>query len=226
MIHPGVAIVDVEPDGFSAVCVALARRDLAATQTVSVAHRSGVVRAIVHSVDGLLPGPFDPVEDPRATAVTLRSRFDADTVVVIDEEQLGDLSAQLTELGRTCDSQGELLWRARQLWHEHPAVVTVPAPSPPRWLLVAEILASVPDGEWVVLRAERAERGPFVLAGQVDQGLLVRITSVEPPDGVAIEVTAALGVFEAVLGSSDPYAQLRAALADGSIRTTNLPVLK
>lgn len=224
MIDPGVQIVDVDPVGFAALCASLAQRDRSQGREVSVAHAGGVVRKVIATFEvevGLAAG--DRIDDPDAAARRLQSQTGADLVTIIDEESIADLSPRLTELARSCRSQGELLWRARVLWQEHPGVVTVPEPSPPRWPAVADAIAAVPDGHWIVLESSDADgAGDFRLAAKVVGGLLVTITSAAPDGPTGLVVRAPAEVFDGVLRADDPWSQLRQQHTAGTLTSDGL----
>lgn len=196
MIDPAVAIEDVDPAAFAHLNEVLSRRDRAAAATS---------KTIVHDgVEAL--GDLD----------ALRQEHGVDELVLLDRRGLDDLSAQLVEAARQTDDQGELLARCRQVYVNHPAVSFVPVPpaeGPGAWGAVQQVLDSVPDGQWV-----RAEAGAWVLAAQVREGRIVRITS-EPPEGSvnAVSLRGAVSDFDAVLAAEDPLAELRDGVADGRL---------
>ena len=223
MIDPGVRIVDVDPDGFAALSASLVQRDRRPRREVSIVHRGGVVRKAVATFDtevGL--GAGDRIDDARSAGGRVQRHTGADLVTVIDEEAIADLSPRLVEVAKQCRSQAELLWRARVLWQGHQGVVTVPDPSPPRWPIVAEVVAAVPDGHWIIMESA-GEDGSLAmrLAGEVIGGLLVRITSV-PTGPVALRLHAPALVFDAVLRSDDPWRELRDQHAAGALSAEGL----
>lgn len=213
MIDARVRIVDLEPDGFSWLNGRLSSRDRWGGE-VSVLHDgTRVVSVAGPAGDAVAHG--DAVGDPAALAASVADASGAELVTVIDRRVLDELSSSLVDLGRSCRSQGELLWRARELWNTHPGVVAVPAPEPSRWPAVEALLAAVPDDRWIVARARREGSPPMVLAGRVRDGLIVEVTSAEPPvEAVAALLETDAATIEQVIAADDPLAALLDALRD------------
>lgn len=210
MIDPKVRVVDVDPAGFAWLNGLLAARDVAGDGSVTILHESGEIVRAVHSWRGDLTeaevGLVD-ISDADAT----RTALDADHVVLLDRTSLASLDATVTELGRTCPTQGELLWRSREAWNAHPGVVQSPPPRPSRWPNVAELVAGVPDGSWLVAVCTGAPS--WTVGAEVRGGVIVHITSAVP-DGadVAIRVELPAVAWEAALAADDPLLALGEAV--------------
>lgn len=209
MISPQVRIVDVDPAGFAWLNRLLAASDLAGAGTVTVLHDGGRVVRAVHSGTGDVA--FGAATVDVAAPAALRHRLGADHLVLLDRSALPDLAAAVAGLGRSCATQPELLWRAREAWNACPGVVQDPPPAPSRWPAVAARLAAVADGAWVVATCTGAPA--WRLAARVEGGALVEITSAVPEDAtVHLSLTATAESWEAVLSSDDPLAALEATV--------------
>jgi hypothetical protein len=184
VIDPRVAIEDVDPKAFAHINAVLSRRDRSTQTSTTVVH-GGV-------------GSLGDVE-------ALRRAHGVDELVLLDQAGLDDLSAQLVEIAKQADNQGDLLVRCRQAYVDHWAVTIVPPPAPPTgWAPVQHLLASVPDHHWIEVQA-----GDWVLAAEVEGGRVVRITSVPPPDANrAVRLEGTVEDFDAVLLAPDPWAEL------------------
>lgn len=208
MIAPDIQIVDVDPDGLAFVNAALSERDRAVAPGVTVLHDGRrVVRIAASGEVPLQVG--QSIDDPAVTAARIREATGAPSVTMVDECRLDDLSAALVELGRACSSQGELLWRARELWNNHAAIVQVPAPSLSRWRGVSDLVTRVQDGQWIVMRICRNGERVWTFAAMVERGVVVKITSAEPPPertAVALEVEA--DRLRAILTAPNPLTRL------------------
>jgi hypothetical protein len=188
MIAPEVRMHDLNPDGFAALNKRLSAVAWGAGEaTLTVLHAGGSVINAVHSSRGVVG--VEELEEPEV----MRVRHAVDRVLLLDRSRLGDLSSRLVDLARLSANQGELLWRAREVWNSHEAVVQSPAPEPSKWPAVSDRLARVPDDAWVVARIRYGEGQSFVVAGCVVGGVLVEITSSVPADAaVAATIDASL----------------------------------
>jgi hypothetical protein len=215
VIAPTVRMVDLDPEAFAHVERVLSSRDRSAPAAVTVLHDGRRALRVVHNATGELDVALADagVDDDRAAqAAELRMRLGVDSVTFVDRSRLDDLGRELVALGRTCSDQGELLWRARELWSSHPAIAIDPPPGPSRWPAVAARLRSLDDGSWIEVVATRAGGAePWRLAARVEAGLLVEITSAPPAGPVAWRVEAPLATLDAVLLADDPLAALDAA---------------
>lgn len=225
MIDAGIRIVDLDPDGFSWLNDLLLKRDVARRSTVSVLHDGSRVIQVAGTAAadaGVAAG--DAVDDPEALADLVLTRTGADEVTVLDRRGLDELSSDVVDLARRCASQGELLWRSRERWNNHPAVVLRPSPEPSRWPPVQELLARVPDDHWLVLQVDGD--APFALAGRVRGGLLVELTS-RPVEGpVSASIRAPREHVARVLGAGDPLAELVELLDDDAVDHLGLDLLR
>jgi hypothetical protein len=189
VIAPEIYMHDLDPVGFARLNGRFGRHDTDEV-TITVLHEGGVVQHAVHSTRGAVD-----VGDRTGDAGEMRAHHGVDRVVLLDRRLLDDLSSGVVDLARACATQGELLWRSRELWNAHPAVEQSPAPQPSRWPAVSERLARVPDGAWVVANInDGANAYAFVIGGRVEGGVFVEMTSAIPEGAtVAATITASLG---------------------------------
>ena len=208
MISPDVRIVDVDSEGLAFVNAALSERDKASAPAVMVLHDGRHVVRIAAPADVPIAAG-DPIGDPRATAARIQEATGALSVTLVDERQLDALSSELVELGRSCPTQGEVLWRARELWNSHAAIVQVPPPGLSRWRGVSDLVGRVPDGRWIVLRICRDESRVWTFAARVEGGVVIEITSAHPPpDSTAVTLEVEADRLHTILTAPNPLARL------------------
>lgn len=197
MIDPGVAVVDVDPEGFALVNAALSSRQRTEPATATVV------------VDG--PEGLAALGDLEA----LRQAEGVDRLVVLDRQRLDDLSAAFVEAARETDDQGRLLAKCREIYVNHPAVTLVPCPSDAAsgWVPVGDLLESIEDGHWI-----RAVIGDWGLAAELCGGRIVRITS-SPPEGAvsAVLLQGTADDLEAVLCAPNPIGELLHRIDSGLV---------
>jgi hypothetical protein len=208
VIAPDVQMVELDSEGVAFINAVLSARDRNSDRGVMVLHNGAeVIRVAGHVGEPAVLGM--PVGEPSVTAERLRQLTGAATLTLVDSRLVDSLSDDLVELGRACATQGELLWRARDLWNRHAAVAQAPEPRASRWPDVEELLRRVGDGQWVVLRLRRSEETEWVFAARVEAGVISKITSV-PPSAEDVSVTVELDVdqFRSMLEAPDPLAIL------------------
>lgn len=208
MIAPDIRMVDLDSEGVAFINGVLSSRDRNTDRGVMVLHDGAeVIRVAGHVGEVDVVGMA--VGEPSATAERLRELTGAATLAFVDMRLLDSLSADLVDLARGCATQGELLWRARDLWNGHAAVEQAPSPRLSRWPDVEELLRRVGDGQWVLLRLRRSDGADWAFAAQVDGGVISMITSVPPAsEDTAVTVELEVEQFRSMLQASDPLAML------------------
>ena len=203
MIDRAVAVEDVDPDAFAHVNAVLSRRDRSTESSVTV---------VLDDV-----GTLTDVEGLCAQ----HGAEPGDGLVLLDRSGLDDLSARFVELAKQTDDQGLLLARCRQAYLDHPAVTRLsplpalgPAAPTIGWAEVQSLLDGIPDGEWIEVVA-----GDWVLAAEIQNGSIVRITSRPPGEATrALRVQGSVDDLDAVLSAANPLGELRARAAAGLVR--------
>ncbi len=243
MIDPELHTSDLEAVGFSWLSELAGRLLHRATDELQVLHRDGLVVTAVRTgigggviADGAA-GPGAPIADPVAFAAALRAATGVQVVTLIDARLLDDLAREIDAIATPGLGQVGLMAEAGRRWHAHPAVVTDPAPTAPRWPAVADALSTTPARSWAVLGAWRGDvLVASLLARWGDNGVdlltsadhlqfrprrseaIALVERVERDAGpVVVALLADADDLEAIAAADDPWAALAAAVVEGRL---------
>ncbi|GAC1576576.1 MAG: hypothetical protein NVS3B24_06530 [Candidatus Dormibacteria bacterium] len=197
MIAPEVRIEAVDPLGFAWLCELASRRQQRDQPFLWVRHRGG-------QLTGSLPESV--AADPRLQSIDLTAEdaaanvlrwFDAQRVVLIDENLVDDLGAELDGVADAALDQLAFFGRCQELFWASPAVRTAPGrPAASRgWSRVRRALGSQDMAMAIVVMD--GDRVHLALRAEVREGLVRRLTSPSIEPGIGTEVERAITSIDA-----------------------------
>lgn len=224
MIAPDVAIVDLEPAGYSWMARLLAQRQMRADRVVTLLHDGGRVLAVRDSQRGFLHGFDQPVENAQARAEEMRVATGAGRVVVVERAAMEQVAQAVVDAASPQAGQIEAFRAGSEAFWESPGVATSPSPPPDSWKGVAARLSEA-GHLWTLVTAEGVGPRRAALLAEVDGGQVRVLTS--PPAathrlGDPAEVIAAV---EAHLGARlGLVVMLPAKVAESVLLSADIPV--
>jgi len=197
VIAPDVRIEDVDPLGFAWLCELASRRQQRDLPWLWIRHRGGRLTGSV---------PDAAATDPRLRAMDLTAAeapaailgwYDHPRVVLIDENMVDALGAELDAAAEPNLDQLALFGRCKELFWRSAAVTT--APSAPRaaagWSTVRGVLGARDMVMAIVVMD--AERVHLALRAEVGKGLVQRITTPALHSATGTELERAVAAIDA-----------------------------
>jgi ribosomal protein L30/L7E len=180
MISGQVAMHGFDSPSFAALCALAATRDVAPRHEIHLLCDGGEVLTAVDTSTGRLPGPWERVIDPLATAQALRCERGVDRVIVADQSAVAGMMRSVEAEVTKDVTQPGLFIQLQQAFRRTPGIVAdPPMPSLDSWRALSDRLASAGDGMWV-LAAREGDNWPIALCGRLRGGVIVEVTDLPP----------------------------------------------